>query len=29
MCETRHRRSKERDDGWSEVKHKKRPISEK
>jgi len=29
MCETRHRRSKERDDGWSEVKHKKRPTSEK
>ena len=29
MCETRHNRSKERDDGWSEVKHKKRPSSQK
>ena len=29
MCETRHRRSKEREDGWNEVKHKKRPVTEK
>ena len=28
MCETRYRRSKERDDGWNEVRHKKRPVSE-